>query len=311
MANHHLPASPETCQWGYFDAARAAVLKVASGDTVIIDTVTGSPDMVPADSGFHVPPELRDIHDRLQPQGPHMLTGPVFVEGAKPGSVLEIRIDDVQLYQDWGFNLIIPTMGTLPFDFETRRQVTIPLDRERGLARLSWGLDLPLKPFFGVMGLAPPPNWGRLSSIQPQAFGGNLDNKELVAGATLYLPVFAEGGLFSCGDGHAAQGDGEVCITAIETALKGTFRFIVRDDLHFARPRAETPTHYISMGMDPDLDNCAVIALREMITLLGEKASLSREDAYMLCSLAGDLHVTQTVNGNKGVHMMMSKALVH
>ena len=310
MATHHLSANPETCQWGYFDATRQPVLRVNSGDTVVIDTVTGAPEMISSDSGLSVPPELVEIHKRLRPEGPHMLTGPVYVDGARPGSVLEVFIEDVALYQDWGFNIIIPKMGTLPHDFDEKRQVVIPLDRERSIANLSWGLNLPLKPFFGVMGVAPPANWGRLSSIQPQAFGGNLDNKELVAGATLYLPVFTEGALFSCGDGHGAQGDGEVCITAIETALRGTFRFVVRDDMHLAGPQAETPTHYITMGIDPDLDNCAVGALRNMIALLVKKAKLSREDAYMLCSLAGDLHVTQTVNGNKGVHMMMSKSLV-
>ena len=239
-----------------------------------------------------------------------MLFRSVYVEGAKPGGVLEIRIESIELFQDWGFNIIIPAMGTLPYDFDEMRHVNIPLDRQRNIATLSWGLELPLAPFFGVMGLAPPKGWGRLSSIQPQAFGGNLDNKELVAGTTLYLPVFNDGGLFSCGDGHGAQGDGEVCITAIETALSGTFTFIARDDLHFARPQAETPTHYITMGTDPDLDQCAITALRDMITLLGEKAGLSKADAYMLCSLAGDLHVTQTVNGHKGVHMMMAKTLV-
>ena len=122
--------------------------------------------------------------------------------------------------------------------------------------------------------------------------------------------MFVEGGLFSCGDGHGAQGDGEVFITAIETALRGKFEFIVRDDLDFNYPRAETPTHYITMGMDPDLDQCAVKALRDMIALIGEKAGLSREDTYMLCSLAGDLHVTQTVNGSKGVHMMLERRLL-
>jgi acetamidase/formamidase len=135
-------------------------------------------------------------------------------------------------------------------------------------------------------------------------------NKELIAGATLFLPIFVEGGLFSCGDGHGAQGDGEVCITAIETALQGTFELIVRDDLAFTYPRAETPTHYITMGMDPDLDQCAVIALRDMIKLIGEMTNLSKEDAYTLCSLAADLHVTQTVNGSKGIHIMLKKSLL-
>jgi acetamidase/formamidase len=178
------------------------------------------------------------------------------------------------------------------------------------IGTMPWGLELKLRPFFGVMGVAPPPGWGRATSVMPQPFGGNMDNKELIAGTTLFLPVFTEGALFSCGDGHGVQGDGEVCITAIETALRGTFEFIVRDDLSLSTPRAETTTHYITMGFDPSLDECARIALRDMIALIGEVAGLSREDAYMLCSLAADLHVTQTVNMNKGVHMMIEKALL-
>ncbi len=307
MASHHLEPSVETCHWGYFDATEQPVLTVASGDVVTIDTVTGAPDVLPDPARFHIPPALADIHAKLQPAGPHILTGPVFVTGAKPGSVLEIRVREVSLLQDWGFNLILPLLGTLPHDYDEPRLVNIPLDRERRVGTLPWGLELDLHPFFGVMGLAPPKGWGRITSVAPQACGGNLDNKELVAGSTLYLPVFVEGGLFSCGDGHGAQGDGEVCITAIETALRGTFEFVVRDDLGFTFPRAETDTHHITMGMDPDLDQCAVQALREMIALLGERAGLSHADAYMLCSLAGDLRITQTVNGSKGVHMMMHK----
>ena len=171
-------------------------------------------------------------------------------------------------------------------------------------------IEIPLRPFFGCLGVAPPATAGRISSGPPGVHAGNLDNKELVAGTTLYLPIFTEGALFSCGDGHGAQGDGEVCITAIETALTGTFEFIVRDDLSFTYPRAETPTHYITMGMDPSLDECAKIALRDMIRLIGEVRGLSAENAYMLCSLAANLHVTQTVNGSKGIHCMLEKALI-
>ncbi|MDE1994119.1 MAG: acetamidase/formamidase family protein [Rhizobiaceae bacterium] len=308
--DHHLPASSANCAWGYFDPKRPPSLTVDSGDTVIIDTVSGGPDVLPK-GDFFIPPELLDIHQNSVQEMPgHILTGPVAIRGAKPGQVLEVRIKDVQLRQDWGYNVIRPLAGTLPYDFETARLLNIPLDAAANVAHLPWGLKLPLAPFFGVMGVAPPANWGRISSIMPRAHAGNIDNKELVAGTTLYLPVFNEGALFSCGDGHGVQGDGEVCITAIETALRGTFQFIVRDDLNFAYPRAETPTHYITMGMDPDLDQCSVMALRDMIVLIGEKTGLSREDAYTLCSLAGDLHVTQTVNGNKGVHMMMAKSLL-
>src|ERR1700733_1598787 len=307
MAKHHLEPSVETCHWGYFDATQKPVLKVKSGDIVTIDTVTGNPDVLPDASKFHIPAALPSILAELKPLGPHILTGPVYVEGAKPGNVLEVKIHGVSLLQDWGFNVILPLLGTLPHDYAEPRKVNIPLDKARNVGILPWGLELELKPFFGVMGVAPPKGWGRITSVMPQSTGGNLDNKELTAGATLYLPVFAEGALFSCGDGHGAQGDGEVCITAIETALRGVFEFVVRDDLTFKYPRAETDTHYITMGMDPDLDQCAIMALRDMIALLSEKAGLSHPDAYMLCSLAGDLHVTQTVNGSKGVHMMMLK----
>jgi acetamidase/formamidase len=307
MTEHHLLPSVETVHWGYFDATLKPALTVKSGDTVTIDTVTGGPAFLPPRDKFFIPPALDDIIAGVKPEGPHILTGPVYVEGAKPGNVLEVRIKDVQVIQDWGFNVIIPKMGTLPHDYDEMVYNNIAIDQARNVGIMPWGLELTLAPFFGVMGLAPPKGWGRLSSIAPQSMCGNLDNKELVAGSTLYIPVFTEGGMFSCGDGHGCQGDGEVCVTAIETALRGVFEFIVRDDLTFTWPRAETPTHHITMGMDPDLDTCSVTALREMIALLGEKSGLTHAEAYMLCSLAGDLHVTQTVNGNKGVHMMMEK----
>jgi acetamidase/formamidase len=240
----------------------------------------------------------------------HILTGPVAVTGAMPGDALQVDILDISLSQDWGFNFIAPLKGTLPNDFQSTHQTIIPLDATRGVATLPWGLELKLAPFFGVMGVAPPPNWGRISTIEPRVHGGNIDNKELVAGTTLYLPVFAEGALFSCGDGHGAQGDGEVCVTAIETALRGRFRLSVLKDHNLTYPQAETPTHYITMGMAPDLDRCVEMALRDMIELVSKRAGISRENAYMLCSLAGDLRITQTVNREKGVHMMMAKKLI-
>jgi acetamidase/formamidase len=311
MAHHRLQSDAETCHWGYFDATRAPALRIASGDRVTVDCVSGQPGFVPTTPELPIPPELHEIHAKVQPgAGPHLLTGPIFVEGAQAGQVLEVRILEIELRQNWSYNSIRPLFGTLQDDFPRRRTIIVPLDKERMRARLPWGLELPLSPFFGIMGVAPPAAWGRITSLVPRAHGGNLDNKELVAGATLYLPIFNEGALFSCGDGHAVQGDGEVCVTALETALSGTFELYVRPDLGFTYPRAETPRHYITMGMDPDLDQCVVIALRDMIKLLGEKAGLSPEDAYTLCSIAADLHVTQTVNGSKGIHIMIEKALV-
>lgn len=309
--HHHLKSGVETCHWGFFDSTLSPVLTVASGDSVTVETLSGGPNVLPPE-GFHVPPELHEVHERAERLLPgHILTGPIEIEGAAPGDLLEVRIQQVGLRQDWGYNFIRPLAGTLPDDFPKPRLLNIPLDREAMVARLPWGLDLPLAPFFGVMGVAPPQSWGRITSIVPRAHGGNIDNKELVAGTTLYLPVLTEGALFSCGDGHGAQGDGEVNVTAVETALEGTFEFVLHKRQGLAYPRAETGSHYITMGMDPDLDQCVVRALRDMIALLGEKAGLSAEDAYTLCSLAADLHVTQTVNGSKGVHCMIARSLVH
>lgn len=303
-------AGPETCHWGYFDATLDPVATVPSGSEVTINTISGGPEVLPGES-FHIPPELLEMHKAGVPKVPgHLLTGPVAVGGAMPGDVLQVDILDVKLRQDWGYTFVRPLSGTLPLDFTQRHDMCIPLDAETGMATLPWGLKLPLAPFFGVMAVAPPRAWGRISTIEPRAHGGNLDNKELVAGTTLYLPVFNEGALFSCGDGHGAQGDGEVCVTAIETALQGRFRLTVRRDLEMTYPEAETPTHLITMGMHSDLDTCVDIALRRMISVVSDRAGISRAEAYMLCSLAGDLRITQTVNREKGVHMMMAKSLL-
>lgn len=308
---YRVEAAPETVHWGFFDAGLKPLLTIESGDTVVISTVSGAPDVMPDEGTFDVPPALKAIHERVAARFPfHICTGPVAVRGAKAGQVLEIRIKAVDLHYDWGFNLIRPLHGALPDDFPERRLIHIPLEKDTMTARLPWGLRLPLKPFFGIMAVAPPPAWGVVPTPPPRRNGGNIDNKELVAGTTLYLPIFVEGALFSVGDGHAAQGDGEVCLTAIETGLVGTFELIVRDDLPLQWPVAETPTHWITMGFDPDLDNCAVLALREMISLVRSRTGLSQEDAYTLCSLAADLRVTQVVNGAKGIHIMLDKQLL-
>jgi acetamidase/formamidase len=239
------------------------------------------------------------------------MTGPIYVSGAQPGDTLEVRIKDIQLRQNWGYNLIRPLSGAIPEDFgQTWRAIQIPIDIDRKTAYPPWGGRLPLSPFFGNMGNAPPRAYGRLTSIIPREFGGNIDNKELVAGTTLFLPVFNDGALFSAGDGHAVQGDGEVCVTAIETALRGTFELVVRKDMKLNLPRAETPTHLITMAFDPDFDQAAKQAVREMMKLLNETIGLSREDAYSFMSLACDVRVTQLVNEHKGAHAMIPKALL-
>jgi acetamidase/formamidase len=311
MKSHRLDAGPDTVHWGFFDASLKPLITVDPGDQVVISTVSGPPSAMPdARSGMKVPEALRAIHARVPQKlnGPHILTGPVAVRGAKAGQVLEIRIRAIELNYDWGFNVIRPLAGALPDDFERARLIHIPLDRNRMVGRLPWGLELPLRPFFGIMAVAPPASWGPVASPPPRRNGGNIDNKELVSGTTLYLPIHVDGALFSVGDGHGAQGDGEVCITAIEAGLIGTFELHVRGDMTLEWPMAETATHVMTMAFDPDLDDAVVIALRDMIKLICARTGISREDAYTLCSLAADLRVTQVVNGAKGIHIMLEKA---
>jgi acetamidase/formamidase len=313
-ATHVLKATPKTVAWGYYDAKAPPVLHMNSGDTVVVDTlITSSPKRL-EEAG--VPPaqveqSLRDITDQVKDKGPggHILTGPIYVEGAEPGDVLEVRIQAVKLAIPYAYNAFGPLRGYLPDDFPYAKIKIIPLDEKKMLAHFAPGIDIPLHPFFGSMGDAPPEGAGRVNSAPPWIQGGNLDNKDLVAGTILYLPVHARGALFEVGDGHAGQGDGEVDITALETSLTGTFQLIVRKDLHLKWPRAETPTHYITMGLNDDLNMCAQLAVHEMIDFLMTAKHLSRDDAYMLASVAADLHITELVDGNKGVHMMIPKAI--
>ncbi|HJU23178.1 MAG TPA: acetamidase/formamidase family protein [Casimicrobiaceae bacterium] len=303
-----IDAGPDTVHWGYFDARLKPVLTIDSGDRVVMSTVSGAPELMPPPP-FVVPPALPAIHAKNGPQRffGHMCTGPVAVRGAGAGQTLRIDIEKVEPHYDWGHNVVRPLSGALPDDFAEVRVTHISLDRERGVWRLPFGPEVPFRPFFGVMAVAPPRAWGTIPTPPPRRNGGNIDNKELVAGSTLYLPIFNDGALFSVGDGHGAQGDGEVCVTAVETGLVGTFRLTVVDDMPLEWPRAETPTHMITMAFDPDLDACVTIALRQMIDVLCERASLDRYQAYSLLSLAGDLRVTQVVNGNKGIHLMLEK----
>jgi acetamidase/formamidase len=309
-----LKATPNTIAWGYYDAAAEPVLHIKSGDTVTFDTlITNSPTGlekagVPADQ---VQQNLRDIYKEVTTHGPggHILNGPVFIDGAEPGDTLEVRIQKIDLAIPYAYNGFRFGAGFLTQDFTYSRTKIIPLDREHMTAKFAPDIVIPLHPFFGSMGVAPPESYGKISSAPPGIHAGNIDNKEMVAGTTLYLPVHARGALFEIGDGHAGQGNGEVDITAMETSLTGTLQFIVRKDLKVKYPRAETPTHYLSMGFDDDLSEATRIAVREMISFLVNEKHLSRDDAYMLTSVAGDVDITELVDGNKGVHVMMPKAI--
>jgi acetamidase/formamidase len=309
---HLLSSTPDTVHWGYFDGGLPPVLTVDSGDRVVIECVTGTPEWMPPElSGLRILPEITLIHDKVKRgTGAHILTGPIYVKGAKVGDVLEVRIVDIALRQDWGFNLFRPYMGTIPEDFPYARLIHVALDQASNMAILPSGLKVPMVPFFGQLAVAPPKAYGRQNSKEPREFGGNLDCKDLVAGSTIYLPVWNDGALFSTGDGHAAQGHGEVDGTAIETSLKGTFDFIVRKDLGWTMPRAETPTHLIAFGLDTDLDDAARQALKQMIDWIVALTGIDKDEAYALCSFAADLHVTQTVNHVKGVHAMIAKSIL-
>ena len=231
------------------------------------------------------------------------------MEGAEPGDVLEVRIRKIELTSPFAYNGFRPGFGFLQDEFPYERTKIIPLDRTRMLARFSDSIEIPIKPFFGSMGVAPPDVTGRISSAPPWVHAGNIDNREMVEGTTLYIPVHAKGALFEVGDGHAGQGNGEVDITAMETQLTGTFEFVVRKDMRLKWPRAETPAYYISMGFHEDLTEATKIAIHEAIDFLMSEKHLSRDEAYMLSSVAVDFCITQLVDGNKGVHAMIPKSI--
>lgn len=314
-----LPATPATVSWGHYDASATPVITVRSGDEVVVHTLlTNSPKGLesaglPSDQ---VEPALRAVFDGVpaSARGPggHILTGPIAVEGAQPGDTLEVRILKVELAIPYAYNAFGPTTGFLTDEFPYRRIKIVPLDRQRMMGTLAPGIEIPLHPFFGSMGVAPPASFGRYDSTAPSIHGGNMDNRLLVAGTTLFLPVHAPGALLEVGDGHAAQGNGEVDITALETSLTGTLHLVLHKKgegaaVEASYPRAETPDAFIAMGYDEDLTNATRKAVRNMIDFLVAAKGLSRDDAYMLVSTAGDVEVTELVDRNKGVHVVLPK----
>jgi acetamidase/formamidase len=311
---YDLPATPTTVAWGYYDAAAKPVLRIKSGDVVVVHTlITNSPTGLEKAgvASADVQQNLRDIYAQVTNKGPggHILTGPIFIEGAEPGDTLEVRVKEVDLAIPYAYNAFRYGAGFLTDDFPYARMKIIPLDAKRMVATFGPGIEVPLHPFFGSMGVAPPPAFGRYDSAPPTINGGNMDDKALVAGSSIFYPVHATGALFEVGDGHAGQGNGEVDITALETSLTGTFEFILHKGKVTPYPRAETPTHYISMGFDDDLSNATRKALRNMIDFLVAEKGMTRDDAYMLISVSGDVEVTELVDRNKGVHVMLPKAV--
>jgi acetamidase/formamidase len=308
-----LRLAPEHVHWGYYDARLAPVLRVASGDRVRVETmVAGGLQRLRlvGVTEAEIPESLKLVEQRVTERGPgaHPMTGPIYIDGAQPGDTLEIRIVAIEFLHNFGVNAFSPGGGVLPdeFPYASLKLMRWPAGADR--VEFAPGVTLPLAPFFGSIGVAPPPLVGRISSRPPGWHGGNLDNKDLVAGSILYLPVHSPGALLSIGDGHARQGDGEVTGTALETSLRGTFELRLRKGQRLRWPRAETPTHYIAMGLNEDLDEATRLAVREMVDFLVAEKKMSRDDAYMLCSLAADLHVTQAVDATKGVHASLAKS---
>jgi len=319
-----LPSTPATVSWGWIAADRAPVLRVKSAQTVRIDTVTHqglntgkdpvaffaaagiAPDQVLADAS-----EIYRKVTRGEGAGPHILTGPIHVEGAQPGDMLEVRVLDVAIRVPYGVNSTGPGWGAVPDLLTQPEQMIIKLDLQRGVALFSKEVEVPLAPFMGIVAVAPPPELKRVSTKPPGAFGGNLDFKHLVAGSTLHLPVFNEGALFYTGDGHACQGDGEVDGTAIEISLTPTVQLIVHKGAgrDMSAPRAEDAAHYYPMGMGNDIDEALRSAIREAVEFLKSRAGLSAAEAYALCSLAVDFRIGEAVNNVLMVYGVIPKRL--
>jgi acetamidase/formamidase len=311
---HDLPLRPETVHWGYYDAKLPAALRVASGDQVRVETMVAGGLQRLRLAGVpesDIPELLKAVEQRVTERGPgaHPMSGPIFVEGAQPGDVLAVRILAIDYLHDFGVNAFSAGSGVLADEYPYAGLKLLRWSAGATSVQFAPGIVLPLAPFFGSIGVAPSPLTGRISSRPPGYHGGNLDNKDLVVGSILYLPVHVPGALLSIGDGHAMQGDGEVTGTALETSLRGTIEVRVLKGARLKWPRAETPTHYIAMGLSEDLDEASRLAVREMVEFLVVEKKLSREDAYILCALAGDLHVTQAVDATKGVHVTMAKSL--
>ncbi|MGB3508499.1 MAG: acetamidase/formamidase family protein [Microcoleaceae cyanobacterium] len=315
MTNHILKANCKTVHLGGFSHKLEPALIINSGDRIDVETYTGYYlyDKAPAD---FLTPEFLEICQNLPPErkvgpGPHLLTGPIYINDAKPGDVLEIILENIYPSLSMGFNAIRPGWGALPEKFTEPRLKFIPLDLEKKIAEFpaNSGIKIPLLPFFGIMGVATEDT--QRSSIPPDNYGGNIDCRELQIGSRIFLPVFVPGGLFSIGDGHSAQGDGEIDVTAIETSMNGRIKINLRQDLQLTSPIAETPSDIISLGFGKTLDEAFESALRQMISWLEKNVGLSAEDAYVLCSIAVNFHITQVVNiPNKGVHGILPKSIL-
>jgi acetamidase/formamidase len=308
MATHRLDATRENLH-GLFSPDLPPVLTVDAGDTVRFETL---------DAGWYLAPVTGDPErDKVFQREPgrddgHALTGPVAIRGAEPGMTLEIEIGEA-VPGPWGWT----RAGRVPTSLNQRLGVaeqagllSWTLDLDRMVGRNQLGYEIPLRPFMGLMGM-PPADPGLHRTRPPRVTGGNLDCKELIAGSRLYLPIAVPGALFSTGDGHAAQADGEVSGTSIECPMERVdLTFHLRDDLRLTTPRADTPAGWITFGIHPDLDEAMVIALEAMLDLMGELFDMTRIEALAMASVTVDFHITQVVNEIPGVHAILPRGVI-
>jgi acetamidase/formamidase len=332
---HTLAASKDNVHWGYFDASLAPALRVKSGDIVQVQAIThhagDAPDLLMDDAIRQL---FRDIPEDDRNPGVHIMTGPIFIEDARPGDMLEVRYLSMRPRFAYGSNLAA-SWGHLYRDFQKERVTIYEIDENANVAQAVFAYDypgkysvpgritpagscpcvpalagfrVPIRPHLGTAGVAPDVR-GRVSTVPPGTHGGNIDNWRIGAGTTMYYPVAVDGGLFSVGDPHVSQGDGEISGTAIEASLDVVLQIVLRKDFRFSSPLLETPSEWIVHGFDDDLNLAMRDASLEMLRLLTEFKGVSRDDAYSLMSVAVDFGVTQVVDGRQGIHARISRAI--
>jgi len=302
---HLLPATLETTQWGWFNNAQPPVLRINSGDTVVMETMMHSHNQVIPGTTIE---QIKKLRTDFPGRGPHTLTGPIYVEGAEPGDVLKVRINKI-VPRAYASNFNVPGMfGQFPQQFPDGQVRYMYLDLDRMQTEFIPGVVVPLRPFPGVLGVARAEP-GQYSSVPPGRYAGNLDIRELVAGTSLYVPVFVKGALLWSGDSHAGQGNGEINLTAIETAYKEfniTVDVIKGTKLEW--PRIETPTHWITVGYDQKLNNAWVLLQAETKKFLAESRKVNEAEAQRIMIRQWDCRISEVVNVVKGTYCMNPKS---
>ena len=301
---HLLPATMETTQWGWFNNAQPPVLNVASGDTIVFETMMHSHNQVVP--GMTID-QIKKLRTDFPGRGPHTLTGPVYIEGAEPGDVLKIRINKI-VPRAYGTNFNVPGMfGQFPGKFPDGQVKYFYLDLERKIAEFAPGIEIPLAPFPGILGVARAEP-GQYSSVPPGRYGGNLDIRDMTEGTALYVPVFVKGALLWTGDSHAAQGNGEVNLTALETAYKEMNVTVdVIKGVTLEWPRVETKDAWITIGLDRDLNKALDILIGETGKFLAEQRKAGKGQVDKMMMAAWDCRVSQVVDVNKGIHCFSAK----